>query len=91
MILKTSLQIFFLLNVIVCYCMLHNLILNGRDININDSIGNWKWLARGPRWKEEGWITKWKHWCWNLAKTFVGWWNFKNYTKNINENIFWEL
>jgi hypothetical protein len=40
MILKTSLQIFFLLDVVMCYCMLHNLILNGRDINTNDSTEN---------------------------------------------------
>jgi hypothetical protein len=65
--LKTSLQIFFLLVVVVCYYMLHNSILNGRDINTNDSIGNWKWLAKVPMWKEEGWTTKWRHWCWNLA------------------------
>ncbi len=40
MILKTSLQKKILLAIVVCYCMLHNLILNGKDINTDDSIGN---------------------------------------------------
>jgi len=72
MILKTSLQKKILLAIVVCYCMLHNLILNGKDINIDDSIGNWKWLTKVPRWKEEGWTTKWRHWCWNL-NSFIRW------------------
>ncbi len=34
LLLKTSLKILFLLDIVMCCCMLHNLIMNGKDENI---------------------------------------------------------
>jgi len=33
---KSNLNYFSLLNVLVCYCILHNMILNGKDVDINE-------------------------------------------------------
>jgi hypothetical protein len=36
LLIKSNLNVLFLLDVVVCCCMLHNLILNGKDIDIDE-------------------------------------------------------
>jgi hypothetical protein len=35
---KSNLNVLFLLDVVICYCMLCSMILNGKDFNINELI-----------------------------------------------------
>ncbi len=42
LLLKISLDILFLLNVVMCCYMLHNLIMNGKDEDIETLMANWK-------------------------------------------------
>jgi hypothetical protein len=35
---KSNLNVLFLLDVVIYYCMLHNMILNGKDFNINELV-----------------------------------------------------